>query len=101
MRSKRLISEETLRRGFLPSGVAATGFAALEGAKPGRSTDARGVVGDGGAAGVVGDASGVVAGRRAGDRLPERRERRRCSLVSGVGTAAAGEATGVATGEGA
>ena len=98
MRSKRLISEETLRRGFLASGVAATGFAALEGAKPGRSTDARGVVGDGGAmgaTGAVGDASEVVAGRRAGDRLPERRERRRCSLVSGVGTAgAAGEATG-------
>ena len=46
MRSKRLMSEDTLRRG-LASGVAATGFAAFEGAKPGRSTDLRGVVGDG------------------------------------------------------
>ena len=66
LRSKRLMSEDTLRRG-LASGVAATGFAAFEGAKPGRSTDLRGVVGDdggGGAAARWGDASGVVAGAR-------------------------------------
>ena len=55
------MSEDTLRRG-LASGVAATGFAAFEGAKPGRSTDSRGVVGDAGAR--WGDASGVVAGAR-------------------------------------
>ena len=60
------MSEDTLRRG-LASGVAATGFAAFEGAKPGRSTDLRGVVGDGGGGGAAtrwGDASGVVAGAR-------------------------------------
>ena len=52
--------------------AAATGFAAFEGAKPGRSTDLRGVVGDddGAAAARWGDASGATSAADCLDRAP-------------------------------
>ena len=104
MRSKRLMSEDTLRRG-LASGVAATGFAALEGAKPGRSTDSRGVVGDAGAR--WGDASGVVDGARTvsgsgtAGNLPGDLLRARAGALGGVAGEAAGDARRATVGEGA
>ena len=58
------MSEDTLRRG-LASGVAATGFAAFEGAKPGRSTDLRGVVGDGDGGGAAAAGATRAASPRA------------------------------------
>ena len=103
------MSEDTLRRG-LASGVAATGFAAFEGAKPGRSTDLRGVVGDddgGGAATRWGDASGVVDGARTvsgsgtAGNLPGDLLRARAGALGGVAGEAAGDAKRATVGEGA
>ena len=107
MRSKRLMSEDTLRRG-LASGVAATGFAAFEGAKPGRSTDLRGVVGDDGGAAAArwGDASGVVDGARTvsgsgtAGNLPGDLLRARAGALGGVAGEAAGDAKRATVGEG-